>query len=143
MDAVLIVHQGDDTSEELFESAKTHVTGTGKEVIIYNFINKNKVKRDLQRQAQPDRTIEEMKKSAEKETKTIAEDIFEEEIPYTVIDGIGNVPEDIIQVTGEYGCEHIFINGRKRSPAGKAIFGDTAQSVILEFDGPVTVTTTN
>jgi nucleotide-binding universal stress UspA family protein len=37
------------------------------------------------------------------------------------------------------GCDHVFVTGRKRSPAGKAIFGDVAQRIVLEFDGAVTV----
>jgi len=35
----------------------------------------------------------------------------------------------------------VFVRGRRRSPTGKAVFGDTAQAVILNFDGFVTVAT--
>ncbi|WP_049915242.1 universal stress protein [Natrialba taiwanensis] len=36
-------------------------------------------------------------------------------------------------------CDHVFLVGQKRSPTGKAIFGNIAQRVLLNFDGPVTV----
>lgn len=45
----------------------------------------------------------------------------------------------IIEVAENHGCDHVFVANRGRSPAGKALFGDTAQSVILNFDGFVTV----
>ncbi|ELZ06028.1 universal stress protein [Natrialba asiatica] len=50
------------------------------------------------------------------------------------------VPTDhaLVVVAAEYDCKHVFIAGDKRSPTGKALFGDEAQSVLLHFDGPVT-----
>jgi len=45
----------------------------------------------------------------------------------------------VIDAAEKYDCEHIFLTGRKRSPTGKALFGDTVQSVLLDFDGEVTV----
>lgn len=48
----------------------------------------------------------------------------------------------ILDVAEDRDCDHVFIAGRRRSPTGKAVFGDVAQSVILNFDGYVTVTTT-
>lgn len=49
-------------------------------------------------------------------------------------------PSDrIIEIAESHGCDHIFMPGKRRSPTGKAIFGDTTQSIILNFDGFVTV----
>jgi nucleotide-binding universal stress UspA family protein len=47
----------------------------------------------------------------------------------------------VLNEAAERDCSHIFLAGRKRSPAGKALFGDVVQRVILNFDGPVTVIT--
>ncbi|MFC4551160.1 MULTISPECIES: universal stress protein [Halorussus] len=47
----------------------------------------------------------------------------------------------VITAGDEYDCDHAFIVGRSRSPTGKAIFGDFAQRVILNFDGYVTTAT--
>lgn len=47
----------------------------------------------------------------------------------------------VIDVAENHGCDHVYVANRRRSPAGKALFGDTAQSVILSFDGFVTVRT--
>lgn len=45
----------------------------------------------------------------------------------------------ILSAADRLGCDHVFLVGRKRSPTGKAIFGNVAQRVLLNFDGPVTV----
>lgn len=57
-------------------------------------------------------------------------------------EAIGKFVEDesdradaILEVAEANGCDYVFLMGRRRSPTGKAIFGDTAQSVILNFDG--------
>lgn len=49
--------------------------------------------------------------------------------------------EKIIAIAKNHDCNHIYITNRNRSPSGKALFGNTAQSVILNFDGFVTVRT--
>lgn len=54
---------------------------------------------------------------------------------------LGDVEEKVLSVADEFDCDHLFVAGRRRSPTGKAIFGDITQSLILNFDGPVTVTT--
>ncbi len=54
---------------------------------------------------------------------------------------LGDVEEKVLSVANEFDCDHLFVAGRRRSPTGKAIFGDITQSLILNFDGPVTVTT--
>ncbi|ELY63181.1 UspA domain-containing protein [Natrinema versiforme JCM 10478] len=82
-----------------------------------------------------------MEEIAETEAKDIASDAFGGDISYRAMGLVGTIPDDIIRVAEEENCEHIFISGKERSPAGKAVFGDVAQSVILQFDGPVTVTT--
>ncbi|ELZ05431.1 universal stress protein [Natrialba asiatica] len=45
----------------------------------------------------------------------------------------------ILSAADRQGCDHVFLVGQKRSPTGKAIFGNIAQRVLLNFDGPVTV----
>lgn len=51
----------------------------------------------------------------------------------------GNPENEIISVAREQGADHVVLSGRRRSPAGKVIFGSVTQSVILTADVPVTV----
>lgn len=76
---------------------------------------------------------------------------FARDVGQEVLDGVdvdweaagslGDTTDTILAEARERDCDHVFVAGRKRTPAGKAIFGDVAQSVILEFDGAVTVVT--
>lgn len=49
-----------------------------------------------------------------------------------------NEADRILEATEDNDIDHVFITGTQRSPTGKAVFGDRAQSIILNFDGPVT-----
>jgi nucleotide-binding universal stress UspA family protein len=51
----------------------------------------------------------------------------------------GDPAEAIIDAGDELGVDAIVVAGRKRSPAGKALFGSVTQSVILGTDRPVIV----
>ncbi len=57
-----------------------------------------------------------------------------------VIDTSGNPADTILDVAEERDVDCICVGGRKRSPAGKALFGSVAQSVILTARRPVLVT---
>ncbi|WP_049972313.1 universal stress protein [Haladaptatus cibarius] len=78
--------------------------------------------------------------------RQFAEDIGREvlegiEVEYESTGRVGDERDEILSAAEEFGCDHVFLAGRKRSPTGKAIFGDRTQSVILDFDGAVTVVT--
>jgi len=49
--------------------------------------------------------------------------------------------ESILEVAEELGVDLIVMSGRTRTPAGKVLFGSVTQSVLLNADVPVTVTT--
>jgi len=57
-----------------------------------------------------------------------------------VIDESGDTAEFILREADDRAVDAIVLGGRKRSPAGKAIFGSVTQSVILNTDIPVVVT---
>ncbi len=50
---------------------------------------------------------------------------------------VGDPVREILDVADEVGAEYIVIGGRRRSPTGKALFGSTTQSVLLNADRPV------
>ncbi|NUB93634.1 universal stress protein [Haloterrigena sp. SYSU A121-1] len=77
--------------------------------------------------------------------RQFAEDVFESLDAPVEFTADGVVSKDaeradaIIETAERLGCDHVFIVGRRRSPTGKAVFGDVAQRVLLNFDGTVTL----
>lgn len=61
-------------------------------------------------------------------------------IDHVVVEGSGDTADDILTKAATEEVDHIVLGGRKRSPAGKVLFGSVAQSVMLNTELPVTVT---
>ncbi|WP_396610271.1 universal stress protein [Haloferax sp. S1W] len=61
-------------------------------------------------------------------------------IAYDVNESSGNPADVIVEFAEKEDADLIVTAGRKRSPAGKALFGSVTQSVILNSDRPVMVT---
>jgi nucleotide-binding universal stress UspA family protein len=53
---------------------------------------------------------------------------------------MGDVMDEIPRYSSEQDARYIVIGGRKHSPLGKAVFGSTTQSVLLNADRPVVTT---
>jgi nucleotide-binding universal stress UspA family protein len=73
------------------------------------------------------------------------EEIGDLGVPFEAVGSLGS--EDsrhrrILDTAERRDCDHVFLVGRRRSPTGKALFGETAQQVILDFPGRVTVSMT-
>lgn len=56
---------------------------------------------------------------------------------FTPVGLVGYPENEILRYADEHDAEYIVIGGRKRSPIGKALFGSTAQAILLETDRPV------
>jgi nucleotide-binding universal stress UspA family protein len=51
---------------------------------------------------------------------------------------VGEHGEEIVDLAKESAADLVVVGGRKRSPTGKAVFGSTAQEVMLSAPCPVT-----
>jgi nucleotide-binding universal stress UspA family protein len=53
----------------------------------------------------------------------------------------GDASEEILTAAAEIDADLITMSGRKRSPSGKVLFGSVTQSVLLDAEQPVMVST--
>jgi nucleotide-binding universal stress UspA family protein len=63
------------------------------------------------------------------------------DVEYEAIGRLGDRDDVVLQEIEELGIDHVFLAGPKRSPAGKALFGDDTQRIVLQSPVPVTVVT--
>ncbi|WP_224332934.1 universal stress protein [Haloprofundus halobius] len=59
-------------------------------------------------------------------------------VDYEVRGAVGKHGTSIVDLASNVGSDLIIVGGRQRSPTGKAVFGSTAQEVMLSAPCPVT-----
>jgi nucleotide-binding universal stress UspA family protein len=70
-----------------------------------------------------------------------AADVLDEAgVEYEIAETSGDPAEAIIDEADAIDADLVVVGGRKRSPAGKALFGSVTQTVILNAGRPVMVT---
>lgn len=72
------------------------------------------------------------------ETRTIAQSLDAAGIDYEIRGSVGDRGEAIVELATDIGADRVIVGGRRRSPTGKAVFGSTAQEVMLSSPCPVT-----
>jgi len=70
--------------------------------------------------------------------RTLAKALDEADVDYEIRGAVGEHGEAISELAGEVDADRVLVGGRKRSPTGKAVFGSTAQEVMLSAPCPVT-----
>ncbi|SEH16349.1 Nucleotide-binding universal stress protein, UspA family [Natronorubrum sediminis] len=68
----------------------------------------------------------------------LRETIEESDLEYEVRGGIGEHGPTIVDLATSVDADRVIVGGRRRSPTGKAVFGSTAQEVLLSAPCPVT-----
>ncbi|NUB93376.1 universal stress protein [Haloterrigena sp. SYSU A121-1] len=151
MDHALVVIDDTDAHRELLAEAGRLAHDTGAKLTVLAWITPDQVNET----ADNLEVIEQMEgtsysepdssSTAEQFARQIAEEVFDsfdESVEYAT-DGIvveeSERADEVIATAEELGSDHLFVVGRRRSPTGKALFGDFAQRILLNFDGTVTI----
>ena len=87
-----------------------------------------------------DYSLSQQEESARNFTHRFVMETLDEDIDldqFRPLGRVGDIPEQILSVTEQVDPRFLVIGGRRRTPAGKAIFGDRAQQILLKADCPV------
>ncbi|MGB9965938.1 universal stress protein [Halobacterium sp. CBA1126] len=147
MDRALAVIDPTDAAKDLLHEAGTLAAGVDADLVVIHVTTEDEYggRREAM-EAIPNSTADYTPHDAEEGAAEFAQDLADEiladlDVEYETAGYLGKKAEKTLDAAAEYGCDHIFLAGRKRSPTGKAIFGDATQKVILDYDHPVTVLT--
>ena len=147
MERALAVVEATEAAKDLVREAGELARGVNAELVLVHVTDEEEYaeRREAMEQI-PDHTVAYSVGRASDGARDFAEDIGKEvladsDIEFEAVGRVGDKRDRILETAERHGCDHVFLTGRKRSPTGKAIFGDTAQQIILDFDGAVTVVT--
>lgn len=147
MDHALVVVDASDGAKRLVREAGELADGVGAELTLLYVTREEEYADKASAMASiPDANVSYTQDRAEEGGRQFVRDVAREalegiDVEYDAVGEVGDRVDKTLSVAESRGCDHVFVAGQKRSPAGKALFGDVAQSVILEFDGAVTIIT--
>lgn len=143
MDRYLVVIDDSETASELGAHAVEVAEALGSEIIFGRFADEDEYQTRLREAATLGREIESIEKAEEHAEEIAAEfaaeTVGDRDVTYRSVGVVDRMPDSIAEFAHEEDCDQVFVTGKRRSPTGKALFGDRAQHVILNFDGLVTV----
>ncbi|MCG1002674.1 MULTISPECIES: universal stress protein [Halobacterium] len=148
MDRAIAVVEASDSAKALVEEAGELAAGVGAELLLTHVTTDAEyAERRESMMSVPsldvNYTVDDALDGAEKFANDVGRDVLDDvAVDYEPVGRLGEKGDEVLALADERDADHIFLAGRKRSPAGKAIFGDVTQRIILEFDGAVTVVTT-
>jgi nucleotide-binding universal stress UspA family protein len=150
MDRGLVLIENSESHKDLLREAREHALGSGADLKLLVTLTEDEFEEtqevldtigDIEHTSY---TEQDAYQGAMNDAEAIAREVFDtdDEVSYEIIPRIASEKdraETVIEVADEEGADHVFIIGQKRSPTGKALFGDLAQYVILNFNDYVTI----
>lgn len=152
MEHGLVVVDETDAHRDLLREAAENAAGTDAKLLLLTLVDEEDYEHEVD-------TLESIGKvenvsygegtileAAEQDVNDLAEGVIGDDfdVQWNALAGVveeGERARAVVRTGAENDCDHAYIIGQNRSPTGKAIFGDYAQRVILNFDGYVTVAT--
>ncbi|QAU12280.1 universal stress protein [Halorubrum sp. BOL3-1] len=141
MNTVLLAIGPEDESrlEELAETAASVVGSDGRVVLLQVFDREQYDTIAAQLNIDPDSEVTPDDVSRRSRiVSDVTERLERAGVDYEVRGALGDTTDNILRETGTVDADLVVVGGRNRSATGKALFGSTAQRVLLEADCPVT-----
>ena len=147
MQRALVVVEDTDAHRALLREAGELAAGTGADLVLLSLEARDEVDESTEQFARTEgvSVVEMIIEDARESIAAVAgEALSDLDVAYETMAAVTEPDEradEIIATAGRTDCDHVFLVGQERSPTGKAIFGDVAQAVVLNFGGSVTTLT--
>lgn len=82
-------------------------------------------------------TLDHERESATRFARSVAADALPDDADVEPRGAVGVPAERIVETARDLDARYLVVGGRRRSPVGKAVFGSTTQTVLLDADAPV------
>lgn len=149
MERGIVTVEDTERHKQLLREAGECASGSDAELVLVALIQASELERDLETME----SIAEVEsvqygestvvQAAQAEAEDIAQEVLSDvDVSVETVTAVVEEGEEataFVRLGEEHDCNHAFIVGQSRSPTGKALFGDDAQQVLLNFDGYVTV----
>lgn len=128
----------DRRTDEMIEAATQEVAGLNAEVIVLHVFDEETYSETAAKLNYPTGTDPDVLARRNVSVSRIAEGLEDAAVNVSVRGAVGPRSETILHQADALDADRIIVGGRKRTPVGKAIFGSTAQSVMLNAECPTT-----
>lgn len=138
LDTALVAVTDDDDQSALIDAVLDVAAPTGTSIVLMTAYTEDEYEAtlaELDFEAQPSTDDVARRSQPVREAATSLDDAG---VDYEVRGIVGDAGEAFVQLAEVIDADVLFIQGRSRSPAGKALFGSTAQTVLLNASCPVT-----
>ncbi|NKE35376.1 universal stress protein [Natronococcus sp. JC468] len=139
---LLAVGPGDaDRTDELAETVIEVAAPADATVVLAHIFTQdeyNEVLENLEMDAESDQVRPDEVAARHSTIRDIQRELDEAGVDYDVRGDIGDHGSTIVELATGVAADRVVVGGRRRSPTGKAVFGSTAQEVLLSSPCPVT-----
>lgn len=147
MQRALAVVDSDEQSREMVREAGELAAGVDADVVVLHVTTEEEFEDNQDRLAELSSEmasygVETAQEGARQYAANVANELLSDvNVSTTAVGALGNRRDEVLDAARTHDCDYVFITGAKRSPTGKAIFGDDTQSIILSFEGSAVVRT--
>ncbi|WP_254271318.1 universal stress protein [Haloarcula marina] len=142
LDTILLAigPQDDDRLDELARVALQVAKPTGATVVLTHVFTPEEFEEVAEELDYPSATEEDLDEILERhQSVRYLEGLFDENgVEHEIRGVVGNISGGIVKAAEKTDADRVIISGGSRSPVGKAVFGSTAQTVLINSPCPVT-----